>query len=168
MKYFYTRLKLRKWIFLILLTTVMLQSEYNLTAQCQQVKVVSRGYINNLCGMQHQGLYGVDIPIYGKSGNLLFTSPLTENVKLTNTSDLPFKKLFVYPNPAIETVNIQWEENEKANIELLTPLHQLITTLTTEPNQITTLDVSDLPNGFYLIKIKSSNNQIYISKLIKQ
>jgi len=70
----------------------------------------------------------------------------------------------VFPNPASDKLTIECMQN--ANIEILNIEGQIIKRLTTNNNH-TTLDLSKLSSGIYIIKVKTDMGSA-IRKLIKQ
>lgn len=140
-----------------------------LLGQCPTVSVVSKDYFSHQCGTNHfQSLLGVQIPLYKKVGNLHLTSPLTDYFIPSATTEVEVTHLKIYPNPAIDVVQVQWESSDLGSIVVISSLGQVISTFQTEPFQITTLDISHLPVGYYTLKAKSKSNQYFIAKLIKQ
>ena len=70
----------------------------------------------------------------------------------------------VFPNPAIAKVTIECPQN--ANIEILTIEGLIIKRITTHDHQ-TTIDLSALSSGIYIIKAETDKG-IAIRKLLKQ
>jgi len=86
-----------------------------------------------------------------------------------NASVIP--RFIIYPNPTKDRFSLQAEnlQNETLSIELLDHLGQVIRKDEIKPleNQIKIdYDISNLPQGIYLISIKASHNQSF--KIIKQ
>ncbi len=138
-------------------------------AQCLYSPVIAKKYFVGDCGDQYsQNLLGVQIPVYGNSGGLYFTSPLTNNMNTTGTKDIKFVELSMYPNPTFDYIHIKWGQPEDADLFIYTQIGQLISRSNLEANTISTIDVQHLLPGYYIIKAVTSSNQIFISKLIKQ
>ena len=136
-------------IFIVMIFTLV--SLCGLYGQCIHSRVLANGYWEEGCGaysMRH--LVGVSHPAYGQVGNLVLTSPLTNNVIRTNiVEELP-KWISIYPNPAYHELHIDWMLPEDAVMQLYT-----------------VVDIHALNPGSYIIKIVTSSNKIYFSKLIK-
>lgn len=140
-----------------------------LWSQCPTVNVLSKDYFSHQCGDHHfQSLVGVQIPLYKKVGNLHLTSPLTDFILPSATSEVEVSSLKIYPNPAIDVVQVHWESADIGSIAIISSLGQEITVFQAEPFQITTLDISHLATGYYTIKAQTKSNQYFIAKLIKQ
>ncbi|ARN71723.1 hypothetical protein BST91_08740 [Nonlabens tegetincola] len=71
--------------------------------------------------------------------------------------------LNIYPNPATHRVNIELKDNTIATAQLFNLTGQLLIAT----NQ-STLDISNLPSGMYLLHVKTSNGQYLTNKLIKK
>ncbi len=107
--------------------------------------------------------------IYGKTflnsseeAEVLRYQPIDLTTHIDET-DIVFPKIDIYPNPSSGIVNISSFENID-NIEIYDVLGKLIYNSDDIVNNFLKLDISDYPDGLYLIKIKSSDN--YISKKI--
>ena len=70
----------------------------------------------------------------------------------------------VYPNPAFDIISIIIPE--KAVIEILNMEGQTLKTLSTE-NELTDVDISNLPCGMYMIEIKTGNG-VMVRKFVKE
>lgn len=148
---------------------VLFSCQLSLLSQCPTANVVSKDYFSHQCGSSHfQSLIGVQIPVYKKVGNLHLTSPLTDYIIPSGTLDVEVSKLKVYPNPAMDVVQVHWENSDFGTFEIISTLGQVISSFQAEPFQITTLDIAHLPTGYYTIKAKSKSNHYFITKLIKQ
>jgi hypothetical protein len=75
------------------------------------------------------------------------------------------KNLFVYPNPASQTIQIQVGNNEISNIEIISLTGKKVLEQNLKTNN--RIDISQLTNGIYLIQATSSNGQKITSKFIK-
>lgn len=139
-------------------------------AQCNYSPVSASVYLSNECnGRQFQDLRGTPIPIYGNNGRLFFTSTLTPDIIVTKTDDIFFSNnMMIYPNPAIAILNIEWPNEGDLEVTILSTLGSEIKKYRIASNTISTLDISDLPPGYYTLISKAKNNQIFTNKLIKQ
>ena len=97
--------------------------------------------------------------VYGAAVRCICDLPT--NVEGFNKSN----KILLYPNPTMDYVIIEGLENEN-NIEIVNLQGQLVKTLYVT-NAKTTVDISNLPTGIYIVKIKSEKG-IFVKKLIKQ
>uniref|UniRef100_UPI00262BE637 InlB B-repeat-containing protein n=1 Tax=uncultured Tenacibaculum sp. TaxID=174713 RepID=UPI00262BE637 len=99
-------------------------------------------------------------------GNGTVVKVFDENLKRATNSinDEVFNsKLKLYPNPANDVINIiNSDSSIIKQITLVDVLGKEILKTTS-----TRIDISDLPNAVYLVKIKGDNNKIAIKKIIK-
>jgi hypothetical protein len=101
--------------------------------------------------------------------NLLYL----DNLSLSNTP-LAIEKqiskedyLVMYPNPAQNEINIKNESNKTIQIFLFNSINEiLLTKLILKENN--TINLSDLPAGFYFYKLYSENKLIRTGKVIKE
>lgn len=153
-------------IFIVMIFTLV--SLCGLYGQCIHSRVLASGYWEEGCGaysMQH--LVGVSHPAYGQVGNLVLTSPLTNNVIRTNiVEELP-KWISIYPNPAYHELHIDWMLPEDAVMQLYTVVGQAVFQEELNAKAVNVVDIHALNPGSYIIKIVTSSNKIYFSKLIK-
>ncbi|MCF8296440.1 MAG: T9SS type A sorting domain-containing protein [Saprospiraceae bacterium] len=78
------------------------------------------------------------------------------------------QELIIYPNPANTRLNIELENfnsNEKLEILIFNSLGKLVKTKVIKASQ-KSLDVSDLPQGLYIIAIKSENEIIAMDRFV--
>ncbi|NLK56299.1 MAG: T9SS type A sorting domain-containing protein, partial [Bacteroidales bacterium] len=69
----------------------------------------------------------------------------------------------IYPNPANDNVTIQLKSNEPASITFYSILGQEVMSAILNDNQ-TTIDVSNLNRGLYIVKVKQKG-QTFTSKI---
>ncbi len=163
-------LKDRISIVLIILGSfqILLFSLNHVNAQCQYSAVIAQDYFRGECGVYHsQSLLQVHIPVYGTYGDFSFTSPLTNDVKITGTQDFN-AVIEVYPNPTLGYLNINWPLATDADIFIFSQIGNLISSSRVSANTVSTIDVQHLLPGYYIIKAVTLGNQTFISKLIKQ
>ncbi|MFH0866653.1 MAG: T9SS type A sorting domain-containing protein, partial [Bacteroidota bacterium] len=68
------------------------------------------------------------------------------------------QNISIFPNPASDNITISYDSNLKLNnIMILDLIGQPIKSIHPEPGTNTTIDLSDLPNGIFLIVIKEDN-----------
>lgn len=137
-------------------------------------------YNDDACGRQSQisnihlaeGYYNVVIDGYnGATGNFklnLWQTTLKRDIiekdSISALDVLSFtnNKISFYPNPAFDKINLIYEGQDKnTNIQLIDITGHTILNVKTIDRII---DVSQIPNGMYLIRI-FSNNEIFTSKL---
>jgi hypothetical protein len=138
-------------------------------AQCIYSPVIASDYFSADCGdnkMQH--LIDVKAPVYGNSGGLFFTSPLTDNSFISSITDVTNITLRIYPNPALYNVTLDWPGDENAILFIASSLGQIISYTPIESYSKNTLDVQHLTPGYYIIKVVTTSNKTYLTKLIKQ
>ena len=84
----------------------------------------------------------------------------------TGLDNLPLDKtIYLYPNPAMQYVNLMGLDNEAAFIQLFDMKGSLILEQTVAPN--ITIDLQKHEPGLYLLKIKTTSKTVF-EKLIKQ
>lgn len=81
---------------------------------------------------------------------------------LGNASFQNFTNFQIYPNPVINSINVVTSEGI-TSLEIYTLEGKLV--LKTNEDKI---DVSDLQNGLYLIKVTSNQNEVGVKKFIKE
>lgn len=75
----------------------------------------------------------------------------------------------IYPNPASDVVNILWADatEKDATISITDISGKQVVNTTVKTNGVTTIDVSQLQTGFYMMKVTNGNNS-HTQKLILQ
>ena len=66
-------------------------------------------------------------------------------------------KLEVYPNPATNVFFVTYDSPQQASIELLDLRGRVIERNVTNGSNRTEINISDLPNGMYMLRIVSDN-----------
>ena len=99
-------------------------------------------------------------PINSNGGSDLWLMELSTTLSV---EEFDHKKLIIYPNPAIKTVNILGEELK--NIELYDLNGRLILSKELLNTNKSAIEVSDLNSGTYFVKISDGKNET-IQKLI--
>ena len=86
---------------------------------------------------------------------------------ITNESNYSkINGLAVYPNPASDYIYIKQEKNEKYIIDIIDITGKSIQLISSnEP--ITTINVSELQSGMYIVKVTDSKGNIGIHKTVK-
>jgi len=70
----------------------------------------------------------------------------------------------IWPNPATRQINIERNNIEISKIEIVNIMGVLLKTCTELKKSI---DISDLSNGIYFVKITTCDNEIIIRKIMK-
>lgn len=83
-----------------------------------------------------------------------------------NTILLGNNEFHVFPNPSVDILNISGKQNgfENSKIEIINYLGQVVLNLPYENS----INISNLSDGFYSLKITTVNKEVYVSKFIKQ
>ncbi len=166
---YWTQTSQRKALHLLVISMVIIVVQNNIKAQCLYSPVITTTYFTGDCGDNRtQNLVGVTLPIYGGSGGLYFTSPLTDRVLSTATNDESVFTALIYPNPAFEVITIEWPNNEPAEVLIFTQLGQLIARSSIAENSQSTIDIHRLLPGYYILKTITPSNKTFITKFIKQ
>jgi hypothetical protein len=76
------------------------------------------------------------------------------------------KEIHIYPNPATDVITIRWSTAEPTTIEILDITGKVVWMRSNGAPQ-TTIDISTLPNGVYLVRVRSAS-QMEVQKIIKQ
>jgi hypothetical protein len=73
------------------------------------------------------------------------------------TSSKPNKEIFIYPNPSFDVVNISTQEAIE-NIELINSIGQVVYTQQVKNNFHIQLNITEIPKGLYMARVKTKNN----------
>ena len=105
---------------------------------------------------------------FSNNGNLLFGPRFGEQCFIINsTNELEQNALKIFPNPTQDILNLAYDETLKIErVNIFDFQGQLIKLLQVE-NQISQIEISDIPNGVYFIKIETRNGQFVFKKFIK-
>ncbi len=99
--------------------------------------------------------------LQGANGNIL--NAAVSVLETSSVNDLGGKEFNVFPNPSNGLTTIEIEDNTKAFYTVYTLSGQVLKTGNMEGT--TTLDLSDLNQGFYMISLKDENNNLGVSKI---
>ncbi len=160
----------RKYFLLLLIILILLARNQLVISQCPTLKVYAVSYFSGECGgRNHQSLVGTNIPIYGNNGLWYFTSVLTNDIQKTVSAEDTYTTGFViYPNPVLYGLNIEWEHEESAEVSIWNQLGQKLFKTEISPHSLSTVDVSELKTGYYILKAKTKDNKQFYQKFIKQ
>jgi hypothetical protein len=98
----------------------------------------------------------------GDVGTILNT--INGGITNLNNNNIEKPEVLIYPNPVNDIVQIECPQN--TNIEIINTQGQIIKKLITT-NSNTTIDLTKLSGGVYIMKIKTING-IIVKKLIKE
>jgi hypothetical protein len=96
---------------------------------------------------------------FGENWKLLAIDQIVSNKHLTATNEI-----VVYPNPASGKITISASGNSSQNAEIISSLGQTVRQFRLDEKGKTTLDVSDLSRGIYLLKVGANSSKILISR----
>ncbi|MEE9349518.1 MAG: T9SS type A sorting domain-containing protein [Flavobacteriaceae bacterium] len=101
------------------------------------------------------------------SWNMVSDPPTTDNCTVLNVNTENHLAQFVdiFPNPTTGIIQIDAKEEPITKIELYSKLGHLV--FVKEDAEIHSIDISNLDNGIYFLKISSQNNFKGIKKIIK-
>jgi len=112
------------------------------------------------------------IPFTGElTGELIFDMKVNNTDKsvtfgTTEISETNTKSISVYPNPAIDKIQITSSVSlDNSTIEIYTILGKLVNSISANNNN--EINISDLPNGIYIIKINSETVN-FTERIIKE
>jgi hypothetical protein len=110
-------------------------------------------------------MLGVSIPLMG--GTVLAQVRLDANVSTVAPKEDLGQSLLVYPNPTEGSITIRFNAPYEMDAYTLSDLRgqTLRTALYKQPIQETTLNISELPKGIYLLHIRSGG-QVLSQKVV--
>lgn len=121
-------------------------------------------------GMRYLEIYGIDIAdatlttSIQQANNKLIAKGFSCNPTTGLNEPTVEKEFFLFPNPANETLTINFDQNKNRQIQIFNSIGMLIKEVSV--TQTTQLDVSDLSNGLYFVRLKNYPKQT--TKFIKQ
>ena len=83
---------------------------------------------------------------------------------VNSISEKGFKGLSIYPNPASEIINLDWD-GSKANLEVT--IYNYEGRVVHESNE-TRVNIQGLTSGVYFIQVKEADKKTFVSKFIKE
>jgi hypothetical protein len=98
----------------------------------------------------------------GSNQVMNFMTPF--NSLATGVAEIEEIAFNIYPNPAVNEINISVEDN--AQIDILKIYNQLGQKIMQENNVTNTIDISTLPKGIYIVELVSGNSSVR-QKMIK-
>ena len=100
---------------------------------------------------------------YTYTGNAAFSEYVTPN----GVENIPVTALNIYPNPAVNEINILTSDFNVATVEIYSLNGMLIQQSKQQSGDKVTMNISNLNTGVYLVKM-ISNGKTSISKLVKE
>ena len=113
------------------------------------------------------GAYIVSLEVSNDCGTETFIDTVII-ITLDNIADLYENSFFIYPNPAKTFVQISSDKFIITNIKLMDISGKEINIYNKIANNIANIDVSELQNGIYFVKILTSKNLVIIKKFVKE
>ena len=89
------------------------------------------------------------------------------SLKISSISESSDIKLKLYPNPNVGVFTVEFEKRQKISVILSTLNGQDILTEKLDNNIKKTFDISELPQGIYLLKVLDTNNKQSVFKINK-
>ena len=84
------------------------------------------------------------------------------NIISINVQDLTNNKIEIYPNPTTNKVSVKGSKAELEQIQLFNSLGRKVTiSITRKEDTEATIDLSNLKNGMYYIKTKTTTNKVF-------
>jgi hypothetical protein len=86
---------------------------------------------------------------------------------VTATDEIAIQQQTIYPNPASRIVNIQ-ADKEMEQIDVFSFDGNLVISTSVDSRKETALSISEIPSGFYVLKMRYRDGSLGIGKLLKQ
>lgn len=109
------------------------------------------------------GIYNPNIFWVGNPHPYIALKVTCNDCPIVNVEDMETHNITVSPNPATNNIKVNLAGDGKAQIQLFNLVGQLVYNETATTN--TTINVSDLQNGIYMLKV-IQNNKVYTSKVV--
>ncbi|MBI5207283.1 MAG: T9SS type A sorting domain-containing protein [Candidatus Firestonebacteria bacterium] len=126
--------------------------------------VLYQGYVTG-GGFKILGTYDYGPDLYNTVGVTIDTTCTVGINELLMDKD----KINVYPNPTTSGLNIQLQSDEPIQAEagIYNMLGELVVARTLK-NELTQINVINLPEGFYTVKVKEKNGRVFSGWFVKQ
>lgn len=106
--------------------------------------------------------YLVTLTVFGDCSSITFTDSVA--IIITNIENISLSNINVYPNPANEILNIN--TNYVIDNVVITDITGKIIENISLNTQQNSINISDLENGIYFVKI-TSNNNVFVKQFVK-
>jgi hypothetical protein len=91
-----------------------------------------------------------------------------ENWTFVAVNEYEMPELLLYPNPVQSILHVQTKDLADVSIALFDITGKLILELTTHAGTESTIDLSALSDGIYLVRVSSEGRPVHESKVVKQ
>ena len=138
-------------------STLSNPSHTYLTDSVYNVCMFIQNIYGDSCSFCH--LIGIDT-----AGNIIRTGGFTINIHLPTLSNISIHSnletnTIIYPNPSTGIFKIA-SDNSFSSVEVIDMMGKEILKLETPDKQVNELDLSNQPNGIYIVKLHSKNKTI--------
>ncbi len=138
--------------------------ESNSIAIDNNSNIYTTGYFKDTCNFDPNG---GSFNLISKGQSDVFIHKLSKGL-FAGVNEIPQmqNEIKIYPNPSSNNIHIETygSDFENSKIEIENVLEQAVLVR----NYSATIDVSELSQGFYTLKIITTNKQVYFSKFLKQ
>lgn len=117
-------------------------------------------------GLEDDKTYYYRVKAFNNESSSSFSNVIQVNTILGIEDEI--KGLTYYPNPVKELLNIRSSENDLEYLEVFSISGQKQTPEVRKNSNSFTVIMSDLPNGIYLVKLRSKKGSVATIKVIKQ
>jgi tetratricopeptide (TPR) repeat protein len=102
--------------------------------------------------------------------NLLATLPKFSKTQspIVEDSGVHSSKVSIYPNPTSGNLQVTSNELPVTSVEIFDILGQSIKSKIVSRQSKIDFDISDLPDGIYVVKVRLSNGEVVVQRLVKQ
>jgi len=114
-----------------------------------------------------EGTYIVTLTVTNACGTDVFTDTVII-VSTDNIEELSDNSFFIYPNPAKSFVEISSDKFSISKIEIMDISGKQVDILNNISENDVNIDISELQNGIYFIKISTLKNSVIIKKFVKE
>lgn len=89
------------------------------------------------------------------------------NVSTLGVSEMTMNNVEIYPNPASSVINVKSDMNGEGQVSLIDMTGRVVKNVNVTDISNATINVEDMSNGIYFIKIQQENNSIIDKVVIK-
>ena len=98
--------------------------------------------------------------------NTVHTYTISDNDAANGISEFWGSTIFIYPNPCINTIHFDDENNEVSHITIIDLSGRIL--LLKDNIDRKEINVSHLKSGVYLLKLENNTGEKQVSKFVKQ